>query len=104
MEDAVKNIGVAGVRNLVVNVGVFDAFSTEGAGGVRVTRVWQHCLGVAMLMEKLGPQDDPSVPPGSAYLVGLCHDLADIVLRHHFRAQYDSIADLTIKTGCSLRG
>jgi HD-like signal output (HDOD) protein/CheY-like chemotaxis protein len=102
VEDAVKNIGVTGVRNLVVNVGVFDAFGAGAAGGLRMTRVWQHCLGVAMLMEKLAPQD-ASIPPGSAYLVGLCHDLADIVLRQHFGPAYEAIDSLIAHSNCMPR-
>ena len=102
VEDAVKNIGVEGVHNLVVNVGIFDVFATSGLDGIRLTRVWQHCLGVAMLMEKLAPRD-PSVPHSSAYLVGLCHDLPDIVLRQHFSTQYEAIVALVAKTGCPLR-
>ena len=102
VEDAVKNIGVAGVRNLVVNVGVFDAFGAGATGGLRMTRVWQHCLGVAMVMEKLAPQD-ASIPPGSAYLVGLCPDLADIVLRQHFAPAYNAIDSLLNRSGCMPR-
>lgn len=102
VQDAVKNIGIGGVQNLVANVGVFDAFALAANQGVRVTRVWQHCLAAAMLMEKLAPQD-PSAPPGSGYLVGLCHDLADIALRHHFAPEYESIASLATRCGCTFR-
>ena len=102
VEDAVKNIGVEGVRNLVINVGLFDAFAAEVSGGLHVTHVWQHCMGVAMLMEKLAPQDD-SIPPGSAYLVGLCHDLADIILRQHFPTEFETVATLVKRSACRPR-
>jgi hypothetical protein len=102
VEDAVKVIGVTGLRNLVVNVGIFDAFAVGGAEGLHVSRIWQHCLGVALLMEKLAPKDD-SVPPGSAYLVGLCHDLADIVLRQQFAAEYRDVTALVKQTGYHAR-
>jgi hypothetical protein len=102
VEEAVKNIGVEGVRNLVINVGLFDAFAADAPGGLHVTRVWQHCLGVAMLMEKLAPADE-SVPPGSAYLVGLCHDLAGIILRQHFPAEYEAVRLLVDRGACRSR-
>ncbi|HZL35965.1 MAG TPA: HDOD domain-containing protein [Tepidisphaeraceae bacterium] len=102
VEDAVKQIGMAGVRNLVLNVGVFDAFAGSATDGLRMLRVWQHCLGVAMLMEKVAPQDI-SVPPGSAYLVGLCHDLPEIVLRQQFAGEYETITTLAARTGRPLR-
>jgi HD-like signal output (HDOD) protein/DNA-binding NarL/FixJ family response regulator len=102
VEEAVKNIGVHGVRNLVMSVGLFDAFAAGAPGGLNVTRVWQHCLGVAILMEKLAPQD-ASIPPGSAYLVGLCHDLAGIVLRQQFPIEFDTVAALIQRSSCRSR-
>jgi hypothetical protein len=49
-------------------------------------------------MEKLTPVG-PSTPAGLPYVVGLCHDLADIVLRQHFCDEYARVLELTGKTG-----
>jgi hypothetical protein len=45
----------------------------------------------------------PFLCPGSAYLVGLCHDLADIVLRQQFASEYKDVAALVQHTGYSAR-
>ena len=55
-----------------------------------------------MLMEKLTPVDE-SVPPGSAYLVGLCHDLGDLVLRQHFSAEFEAADALVGRSSCHYR-
>src|SRR5690242_15025996 len=41
VEEAVKYIGVGGVRNLIASVGVFEALA---GGGTAVARSWQHSL------------------------------------------------------------
>lgn len=95
VEEAVKYIGVGGVRNLIASVGVFEALA---GGGTAVARSWQHSLAVAALMEKLTPSGE-AAPPGTPYVVGLCHDLADIILRQYFAAEYAHVLQLVQHTG-----
>ena len=57
------------------------------AAGRRSRRCWQHSLAVAALMEKLTPAGE-AAPPGTPYVVGLCHDLSDIILRQYFAEEY----------------
>ncbi len=99
VEDAVKSIGVAGVRNLVMNVGIFETFATAEAGDrtTGIIRCWQHSLAVASLMEKLTPDSDEA-PAGTGYIVGLCHDLADIILRQYFFEEYAHVLSLAAET------
>lgn len=97
VEDAVKHIGLSGVRNLVTSVGVIETY-TSASGGQSLLRTWQHSLAVAALMDAFTPKTDSS-PPGVAYVVGLCHDLADIVLRQYFCTEYGRVVELTETTG-----
>ena len=99
VEDAVKSIGVAGVRNLVMNVGIFETFasSEDGERTTGIIRCWQHSLAVASLMEKLTPDSDEA-PAGTGYIVGLCHDLADIILRQYFFEEYAHVLSLAAET------
>ena len=103
IEDAVKNIGLRGVQNLVMGVGVFEAFDSDNpAQAQSIVRCWQHCLGVAILMEKMVPEGDEA-PAGAPYIVGLCHDLTDIILRQHFAPEYTSVMTLAQQTGVPQR-
>jgi len=103
IEDAVKNIGLRGVQNLVMGVGVFEAFDSDNpAQAQSIVRCWQHCLGVAILMEKMVPEGDEA-PAGAPYIVGLCHDLTDIILRQHFAPEYANVMTLAQQTGVPQR-
>ena len=103
IEDAVKNIGLRGVQNLVMGVGVFEAFDNDNpAQAQSIVRCWQHCLGVAILMEKMVPEGDEA-PAGAPYIVGLCHDLTDIILRQHFSEEYANVLTLAQETGVPQR-
>jgi len=103
IEDAVKNIGLRGVQNLVMGVGVFEAFDNDNpAQAQSIVRCWQHCLGVAILMEKMVPEGDEA-PAGAPYIVGLCHDLIDIILRQHFAPEYANVMTLAHQTGVPQR-
>src|SRR5665213_502419 len=97
VEDAVKQIGLAGVQNLVTTVGVFEACGSAPAGS-SVLRSWQHSLAVAALMNVLTPVS-AAAPQGVAYIVGLCHDLSDIILRQYFSKEYEQVVELTRATG-----
>jgi hypothetical protein len=86
------------VRNLVVSIGVFESFAPGVGDAVGMVRALQHALAVAEIMERLTPITDAS-PNGVPYVVGLCHDLADLVLRQHFPEEYAIVADLMIRSG-----
>lgn len=83
VEEAVRNVGMSAVRNLAVSAGVIGAFNTAPEEGLPILRCWQHSLAVASLMDQLLSGADPSVR-SIAYLVGLCHDLGELVLQQCF--------------------
>jgi HD-like signal output (HDOD) protein len=97
VEDAVKHIGLGGVRNLVTSVGVIDTYAS-GPEAQNLLPTWQHSLAVASLMERFTPETDAS-PAGVAYVVGLCHELGDIVLREHFPQEQARVVELVRRTG-----
>src|SRR5207253_1630934 len=74
--------------------------AATGADDVVLLRCWQHGLAVATLMDRLTPADDTdSAPVGLGYVVGLCHDLTDIVLRQYFHDEHARISQLVADTG-----
>lgn len=105
VDEAVRNIGVSAVRNIAASVGIFESFSSGGVDGLDLARCWQHSFAVAALMDRLLPQGgpDPDAGGGVAYLVGLCHDLPEIVLRQHFAHEYAAAAELASQMGKPLR-
>ena len=83
IEEAVRNVGVSGVRSMIMSVGIFESVPIAHQDALPLMRYWQHSFAVASLMDRLLPPDD-SAPPGVAHLTGLCHELGEIALRQHF--------------------
>jgi CheY-like chemotaxis protein len=96
LPDAVRNIGCAAVRNIAAAVGVFEAMpSSADGGGFNPIRCWQHSFAVAMLCSLFAPEPDR----GPAYLIGLCHDLGEILFHSHFASEYGQVLEVHRATG-----
>lgn len=94
VEQAIAVIGFEAVYNLATTVGIFDSFNAGAAHGLSgIVRCWRHSLAVALLMDHLWP-DRRGAARGVAYLVGLCHDLSEIVLRQYMPDEYQAAVDL----------
>lgn len=98
IEEAVRNIGLVGVRNIALSAGVFESFPADARDGFNLLRCWQHSLAVAAILERL-LEGVEGVEPGVAYLVGLCHDLGEMLLRQALAEQYDELAEVGHGTG-----
>lgn len=88
--DAIRQIGSAAVRNIAATVGVFDVMPAGGPESFNPVRCWQHCFAVAKLCEWLAGRAGEG---GSAYPVGLCHDLGDILLQTQFGSEYRKVME-----------
>ncbi len=100
VEEAVRNIGVSAVRNIVSSVGIFETFPPDSKDGFNIMRCWQHSFAAASIMEKLVGDDGP-IPKGIAQLIGLCHDLGEIVLRQVFSNEFSASVEMAAKAGKS---
>jgi HD-like signal output (HDOD) protein/DNA-binding NarL/FixJ family response regulator len=99
--DAVKQIGCSTVRNVAAAMGVFDAMpgrAVPAVGNFDPIRCWQHSFAVANLCEKFTAGADPE-HADIAYLVGLCHDLGEIMFHTQFAAEFQQILEYQQKTG-----
>jgi HD-like signal output (HDOD) protein/CheY-like chemotaxis protein len=97
--DAVRQIGLATVRSIAAALGIFDAMPPSQADGFNPVRCWQHSFAVAMLCERLVPKDSGIADAGLCYLVGLCHDLGEILFHTHFGKEYAQVIELHQRTG-----
>lgn len=93
--EAVRNIGCSAVRDIAAGLGVFDAMPACSADGFNPIRCWQHSFAVATLCERMAGDADG----GPAYLIGLCHDLGEILFHTHFGAEYRQVVDAQRATG-----
>ena len=63
--------------------GLFDAIPASGDPNFNPIRYWQHSIAVATLCERL-LADVPDVDSGIAFVVGLCHDLGELLFDASF--------------------
>jgi HD-like signal output (HDOD) protein/DNA-binding NarL/FixJ family response regulator len=98
LPEAVRNIGCDAVRNVAASLSIFEAMPSQSDGGFNLLRCWQHSLGVAVLCERLASLSD-ICPSNVAYLVGLCHDLGEILFRTTFATEYRQVMDFQAETG-----
>lgn len=93
--EAVRNIGCAKVRDVAASLGVFDAMPACSGDGFNPIRCWQHSFAVATLCQRMVGDAES----GPAYLIGLCHDLGEILFHTHFAAEYRQVLDAQAATG-----
>ena len=96
--DAIRKVGCATVRNLAAALGVFDIMPESSADGFNPIHCWQHSFAVAQLCEELASASCPE-QAGIAYVVGLCHDLAEIFVHLQFNAEIREVIETAEKTG-----
>jgi CheY-like chemotaxis protein/HD-like signal output (HDOD) protein len=94
--DAVRNIGCSTIRNIALSFGIFDAMPESADSDFNPIRCWQHSFGVARLCEHLAGGDEASA---AAYLVGLCHDLGEILFHTHFVQEYRQVLEVQAASG-----
>lgn len=100
--DAVRQIGTSTVRSIAATLGIFEAMPPSAADGFNPIRCWQHSFAVAMLCERLMPKD-LAATAGLAYLVGLCHDLGEILFHTHFGKEWGLVVETQSRTGRPMR-
>jgi HD-like signal output (HDOD) protein len=101
--DAVRQIGTATVRSIAAAMGIFDVMPATSADGFNPVRCWQHSFAVAMLCERMAPKEGKgAADAGLLYLVGLCHDLGDILFHTHFNREYNQVLEAHRRTGRKL--
>ena len=98
ISDAIRNVGCNTIRNIAAAVGVFDAMPASDGAGFNPIRCWQHSFAVAQLCERIAPPREGH-DGGLAYLVGLCHDLGEILFHTQFASEYQHVVELHAQTG-----
>ena len=91
LKDAIfRVLGVDAVMNMALALSVGSTFKIPQAGPVGAKAIWKSAIYSASLMQHLsmlmpwGKRPNP----GTAYLVGLLHDLGLLVLGHLFTDEY----------------
>jgi HD-like signal output (HDOD) protein/CheY-like chemotaxis protein len=92
--DAVRVIGSSTIRDIASSLWVYDTMPLAEPDGYNPIRCWQHSIAVARLCDMLASLDHRPI----AYLLGLCHDLGEILFRTHFGTEYRQVLELAQQT------
>lgn len=96
LKDAIfRVLGVDTVMNMALALSVGSTFKIPQAGPVGAKAIWRSSIYTASLMQRLSMLmpwgERPN--PGTAYLVGLLHDIGLFVLGHLFTDEYIEFND-----------
>jgi HD-like signal output (HDOD) protein/DNA-binding NarL/FixJ family response regulator len=100
--EAIRNIGANTVRDLAAMTGIFETMPETSSDGFNPIHCWQHSFAVARLAEHFAAIQQPE-NAGAAYVVGLCHDLAEIIFHAQFAHEYAQILVWETRTGKTRR-
>jgi HD-like signal output (HDOD) protein len=90
IEDAARNLGVRVIQNMAISIGIVEKFPPDEQDGYNIMRSWQHSYAVAdLLASLLGSHNTQK--HGISHLLGLCHELGEILLRQYFVSEYEKI-------------
>ncbi|MEX2672667.1 MAG: HDOD domain-containing protein [Phycisphaeraceae bacterium] len=108
VDRAVVLVGFEAIRNAVLSIKVFEAFSEDRQepdlppaqpGEFRFDRAafWRHSLAVAIAAELIARQhpENRTLNPSHAFVCGLLHDLGKLALEHLLPRSYQRVAELT---------
>jgi HD-like signal output (HDOD) protein len=90
VDAAARNVGLRAILNMALSIGIFAAFPPDEIDGFNSMRCWQHSFAVADIMTLFVREHDP-LQEGANHLIGLCHDLGEILLRQHFADVFHQI-------------
>lgn len=84
VKDAIIRVGFAQTKNIAMSLSVFKVMKDRNyETGFSHTEYWFHCLGVALLAEKIARRTR-MVLPEEAFIAGLLHDLGILLYNEYF--------------------
>jgi len=96
LKDAIfRVLGVDTVMNMALALSVGSTFNIPQDGPIGAKSIWRSSIYTAALMQRLSMlmQWGERPNPGTAYLVGLLHDIGLFVMGHLFNDEYEHFND-----------
>jgi len=96
LKDAIfRVLGVDTVMNMALALSVGSTFNIPQDGPIGAKSIWRSSIYTAALMQRLSMlmQWGERPNPGTAYLVGLLHDIGLFVMGHLFNDEYEQFND-----------
>ncbi len=102
IDEAVKRIGLAQIRQAVLNIGLIEAMSTVMIGDhVDAGQYWEHSIACGLIASEIAHQRDPQ-SADIAFTMGIMHDVGRIMLSECYPAEYCEAIETAQKLGVPL--
>jgi putative nucleotidyltransferase with HDIG domain len=93
LQKAILRIGLDGVRNSVLSVGVMDRFSNQVFNEhINFAHFWEHSIAVGVIATKLAASTG-TMDSEAAFTMGLLHDLGRMIAAQHLDDVYTSVVE-----------
>ena len=99
LDDALKIIGNDGLRTIAQSLKPIESVAGDPPGALDLLRCWQHALATAAVMTRIVPKND-AVAAGLPHLIGLAHNLLEIILRQRFAKEFAAALDFAAQKDC----
>jgi putative nucleotidyltransferase with HDIG domain len=93
--EAIKYLGLARTKALVLVAHIFSAFEGEKCSGFSVEKLWQHSLRVAQYARRIAKYESGNEDlADAAYTAGLLHDVGKFMIAANCPERYEQIVAL----------
>lgn len=98
---ALALLGFNSIRNAIISITVFDAFSKRTrAGGWNPQEFWKHAMSVAVISRHLAGKSRLAIPDDS-FVAGLLHDIGKLIMAQYFLEKFNRILAVMKEDGKS---
>lgn len=95
IEEAIFYLGPRQIRQMAIGTPILDDILKVSPSGTRLNlqALWQRSLGCALLTRELLSLSGSKYHDDTDYIVGLVHDIGEVVLAAVFREEFDAILE-----------
>lgn len=99
IKDAIVRLGFTQTKNMAASMSIMNSMKHRNyETGFSHNNFWLHCLGVAMVAEKIARQSQ-LVNPEEAFVCGLLHDLGIMILNEYFNLVFLKVLEHATDNG-----
>jgi CheY-like chemotaxis protein len=98
LHDAIRTVGPDPIAKLASSAEILTSLEPGKENWLGLLSCWEHAIATATIMSKLVHASD-QVRAGVPRLIGLCHNLVELLLRQYFPDEYSAAERHSMKAG-----
>jgi two-component system chemotaxis response regulator CheY len=98
IDDVIRSVGAEAIGKMASSIGTVVPFEAGTDPGLDLLGCWEHGIATAKVMSKIVAASD-QLKSGVPHVIGLCHDLPELLLRQRFPKEYSAAENHALKAG-----